>query len=75
MRYISELLCEFIEENGIATEAETQLVSEINGWNEDTMLDIIYARTGLRSIEQCKDDGFTVSDELLEYYGLYEEEE
>ena len=70
------LLCEFIEENNIATEAETRLVVDINGWNEETMMDIIYARTGLRSIEQCNEEGcYYLSEELLDRFGLNEEEE
>lgn len=39
-------------ENGIATRDEVLLVANINGWNEETMLDILYAKTGLRSWEQ-----------------------
>ena len=36
----------------IATEQEISLVTSINGYNEDAMLDILYVRTGLRSFEQ-----------------------
>ena len=38
------------------------------------MTDIIYARTGLRSYEQCKDEGYSGTDELDSYYCLNEEE-
>ena len=37
---------------GIATEEELQLVTCINGYNEEALNDIVYARTGYRSIEQ-----------------------
>ena len=38
------------------------------------MTDIIYARTGLRSYEQCKDEGYSGTDELDSYYCLDEED-
>ena len=41
-----------IIENGIANEKELELVTYINGYNEDTLNDVIYVRTGYRSIEQ-----------------------
>lgn len=45
-----------IVEYGIATEAEIDLVTDINGWNEETMNDIIYAKTGYRDIEQFEEE-------------------
>ena len=45
-----------IIEYGIATEAEINLVTDINGWNEEAMNDIIYARTGYRDIEQYEEE-------------------
>ena len=39
------------------------------------MTDIIYAKTGLRSYEQCKDEGYSGTDELDSYYCLDEEED
>ena len=74
---IESMLWDFIIDNNIATESELQLVTDINGWNEETMTDIIYARTGLRSYEQCKDEGYSGTDELDSYYCLdeYEEED
>lgn len=41
-----------IVEYGIATEDELQLVTDINGYTEETLNDVIYARTGYRSWEQ-----------------------
>lgn len=40
----------------IATEDEIDLVSNINGYSLETMEDILYARTGLRDIEQFCDE-------------------
>lgn len=69
-----DMLYDFIVENKIASEEETILVIDICGWSEETLMDIIFARTGLRSIEQCKDDGnYYMSDELLECFGLEDE--
>ena len=58
------MLWGFIVDNNIATENEVRLVSDINGGNEETRRDNIYARTGLRSYEQCKDEGYSGTDEL-----------
>ena len=43
---------DFLVEYGIATEDEIRLVAKINGYNEETLNDILYVRTGNRSIEQ-----------------------
>ena len=43
---------DFLVEYGIATEEEILLVSNINGYNEETLKDILYVRTGNRSVEQ-----------------------
>lgn len=72
---IEAMLWDFIVDNNIATEDEIGLVSDINGLSEDTMTDIIYAKTGLRSYEQCVDDGYSGTDELDSYYCLDEEED
>lgn len=45
-----------IIEREIATEAELQLVTDINGYNEETLNDVIYARTGYRNIEQVEEE-------------------
>ena len=39
---------------GIATENELCLVTSINGYNEETMLDILYVRTGYRNFDQLE---------------------
>ena len=45
---------DYLTELGIATEEELQLVTDINGYNEETMLDVLYARTGYRNFEQLE---------------------
>lgn len=72
---IESMLWDFIVDNNIATEDEIGLVSDINGLSEDTMTDIIYAKTGLRSYEQCVDEGYSGTDELDSYYCLNEDED
>lgn len=42
----------YLEDIGIATGQEIQLITDINGWNEETANDILYARTGYRDLEQ-----------------------
>nr|DAQ24361.1 MAG TPA: hypothetical protein [Caudoviricetes sp.] len=71
---IEAMLWDFIVDNNIATEDEVRLVTYINGLNEETMTDIIYAKTGLRSYEQCKDESYSGTDELDSYYCLDEED-
>lgn len=43
-------------DDGIATEEECQLVTDINGYTEKALLDILYARTGYRNFEQMEDE-------------------
>ena len=43
---------EYLEDMEIATGDEIRLVTAINGWNEETANDILYARTGYRNLEQ-----------------------
>ena len=42
-------------EYGVATQEELELITCINGYNIDTLNDVIYARTGYRDIEQIQD--------------------
>lgn len=47
-----EKLWDAILECGIATEEELTLVTNMLGYNEDTLNQVIYTRTGYRDIEQ-----------------------
>ena len=46
---------DFILEYEIATYDELVLVTNINGYRLDVLNDIIYAKTGYRSIDQIKE--------------------
>lgn len=50
------VIWDYLIDYGIATENEVRLVTCINGFNEESLNDIIYARTGYRSIEQLKNE-------------------
>lgn len=41
---------------GIATQKELELITSINGFNVETLNDVIYCRTAYRSIEQYLED-------------------
>lgn len=49
-----EKIWDYLIENGIATKDELTLVTNINGYNMETLNDVIYARTGFHDIEQLK---------------------
>lgn len=46
----------FLEEEGIATDEEIDLVTKINGYNLEIINDIIYVRTGCRNYEQLLEE-------------------
>lgn len=48
---------EFLIQNEIATENELQLVTDIIGYNVESLESVLYARTGYRNIEQLKEEG------------------
>ena len=50
-RTLEEITKELIDD-GIATEEEICLVTGIIGYNEETLNDILFYRTGYRSLEQ-----------------------
>lgn len=51
-----EELWDLIIEYNIATDDEIRLVTSINGYNMESLNDIIYVRTGYRNIEQLEDE-------------------
>jgi len=53
---MKDKIWDYIVETGIATDEELKLVTCINGYNEETLNDVIYARTGYRSMEQLQEE-------------------
>lgn len=51
-----DLYWDLLETYEVANEDEIRLVCSINGYTEQTMLDILYSRTGLTSFEQLTDE-------------------
>ena len=51
-----DLMWEELTQCGIATEEELELVTTINGYNEESMYDVLYVRTGERTFEFEKDE-------------------
>ena len=45
-----------VHEYGIATEEELSLVTAIDGYNEDTLNNVIYVRTGYNDIYQLLEE-------------------
>ena len=45
---------DYLVERGIATNAELNLISKINGYTIEMLESVIYARTGYNSFEQLK---------------------
>lgn len=43
-----------LQELGVS-EQTLQIITDINGYNEQTMLDVLYAVTGYRSFEQMEE--------------------
>ena len=46
---------DYLLEMGIATEAELELITNINGYKLVSLNDVIYARVGYRNLEQLKE--------------------
>ena len=45
-------MSDYLVDMGICTQQELELVTSINGWSEESMEDILYARTGYESFDQ-----------------------
>ncbi len=50
-----EVIWDYIVDNTIATDKELKLVTCINGYNEESLNSIIYARTGYHDMEQLQE--------------------
>ncbi len=78
---------QFLLDNEVCTEDELALVTSVAGRSTDTCESILYARCGLRSLEQAAEENFIMdsvlqdldksmlSESRLEELGLLEEEE
>jgi hypothetical protein len=53
--YNTNEIKDFIVDRQIATKEELQLVTDINGYNNKTLNQVLFARTGYRSIELMKE--------------------
>ena len=53
---ISAMWDTIVYEYGIATEEELALVTAIDGYNEDTLNNVIYVRTGYNDIYQLLEE-------------------
>ena len=51
----TEIIWDYLIENGIATEDEMRLVTSINGYNVESLNSILYSRTGYRDLEQIQE--------------------
>lgn len=58
---VDEMRSMLVNDTAIVSEEAMDLICRINGYAEDTMYDILYAATGLKSF-----------DRLAEEYGLYD---
>ena len=47
---------DLLNEYGVATQEELELVTCINGYNIDTLNDVVYARTGFRNLDQLMEE-------------------
>ena len=50
-----EEMWDFLLDYDIATDDEIQLVTAINGYNEKSLNDILFVRTGYRNFDQYKE--------------------
>lgn len=47
---------DYLIEAEIATEAELKLITNINGYNENSLNSVLYSRTGYRNIKQLDNE-------------------
>ena len=59
---------------GICSEETLQVITNINGYNLETMMDVLYATVGLRNLEQVVDEyGLNPEDDPDLFYDEDEE--
>ena len=72
------LIYDFILENELCTEGELDMACDVGGFNTETLNYVIYRQTAYHDIEQlwdCERETFYFNDDILEYYGLTDEDE
>jgi len=52
-----ETIWDYLIETTIATQEELELITAINGYTEESLNSVIYARTGYHDLEQLKEEG------------------
>lgn len=56
MKSTTSVMWEYLENNVGVSEETLRVVTDINGYSEETLLDILYAVTGYRNFEQAEDE-------------------
>lgn len=54
--YTTEEIWDILIDEGIALECELCLITAINGYNEEALNDVLFVRTGYRSINQMREE-------------------
>ena len=49
-------LWDYLVDNGVASEETLQVITSINGYNLETLNDVLYATTGYRTLEQAEEE-------------------
>lgn len=63
----------YLLENGIVSEETLNVVTSINGYNEKTLDDVLYVKSGYRDIEQYLE--YEDKETYKEYYETSEDDE
>lgn len=50
----TETLWDYLLDNNIASEETLKVITSINGYNTETLEDVLYATTGYRTLEQLE---------------------
>lgn len=56
MEYTKEQVWDYLIDNNIATEETLRTITNINGYNIETLNDVLYSATGYRDIEQLESE-------------------
>lgn len=67
-----ELFDNLLQDFGIANADEIDLVAEINGYTEKTMLDILYVRTGFNNFQQAFEE-YAVNSEPADWGATWDD--